>query len=210
MPHLTLLTPLCFLLLSFILTPTAVAIPAPANGDPCGPATQDNPNYPNTCNAIPALAQAPAPYSINCTADIDIAKYPALAITWGNCSASLNSACTKMKDPRTLTGRWIQTQLAAGCSLQFFIPPFQGSAPRPTAERCMEIFTALSDSCATAVPPSSIGSINLKTIPGYDPTYFDGDNVGKGYPNRNMGFTGNAVNVGYPSYLIVRANVPLY
>lgn len=87
--------------------------------------------------------------------------------------------------------------------MQFFIPPFQGSAPRPTIGRCAEIFTALSDSCATSVPPSNIGSINLKTIPGFDPSYFVGGNVGKGYPTYDRTFEGDAVNVGYPSYLIV-------
>jgi len=74
----------------------------------------------------------------------------------------------------------------------------------------MEIFTALSDSCATAVPPSNIGSINLRTIPGYDPSYYIGDNVGKGSPSRNVTFEGNAVNVGYPSYLITGAINPNY
>lgn len=205
-----LLTPLYMVFLSFILTSTAVAVPAPANGDPCGPAAQDNPDYPNTCTAIPALALTPAPYSINCTASDDIVKYPTLAIPWGNCSASLTDICTKMVDSRTLTGSWIQSSLAEGCSLQFFLPPFKGSAPRPTAQRCMEIFTALNHTCSTVVPPSNVGSINLKTIPGYDPSYFVGDNVGKGYPMHEAAFAGNAINVGYPSYLIVGNTSPDY
>ncbi|KAK4696418.1 hypothetical protein P7C71_g1489, partial [Lecanoromycetidae sp. Uapishka_2] len=189
-----------------MLSPTILSIPSPANGDPCGPAAQDDSNYPNTCTTIPALALAPSAYSINCTASYDVIKAPSLAVSWGNCSASINDTCTKMEDTRTLTGEWIETSLAEGCSLQFFLPPFQGSASRPTAERCIEIFTALNDTCATVVPPSNIGSINLKTIPGYDPSYFVGDNVGKGYPAADATFEGNAVNVGYPSYMIVGSN----
>ena len=200
--HRSLLTPLFFLLFSLLLAPVTMAIPAPANGDPCGPAVQDNPNYPNTCNLVPVLGTAPAPYSINCTADEDVVKYPLLAIDWSNCSVSLADTCTKMVDFRTLTGRWIQNSLAPGCVLSFFLPPFPGSAPRPTAKRCADIFTAMANTCQHTNPQANIAGMNLATIPGLDPSYFVGNNVGKGYPSRKYGFTGNAVNVGYPSYLI--------
>lgn len=38
---------------------STAASAAPSNGDPCGPAIQDNPNYPNTCAAKPDLATTP-------------------------------------------------------------------------------------------------------------------------------------------------------
>jgi len=173
------------------------------NGDPCGPTIQNNPDYPNTCNLVPSLAQAPAPYGINCTQTFDIVKYPKIGVTWDNCAASLQSICTKMEDSRTMTGYWIWSELAAGCALGFFLPSYQGSAPRPSGQRCMNIFTALVNSCRTTTKPSNVGGINLRAYPTYDPDFWvAGGYLTEEYPNNIINATGEAVNAGYPSYMV--------
>ncbi len=173
-------------------TPSSV----PANGDPCGPAHQDNPNYPNTCNLVPSLVQSPAPYGINCTSTIDVVKYPKLALTWSNVEASIESICTKMEDSRTLTGKWVWSVLAPSAALGFYLPPFQGAAARPSMQRCLQIFAAMNNTCATTTTPSNYGSINLATLPGFEAGT---DNKP---PQWNYNSEGGAVNVGYISYAL--------
>ena len=200
-----LLGPFCFYLLSILFTPPTLAtpapVPAPVNGDPCGPAIQDNPNYPNTCSVAPALALSPQPYAVNCTAIVPVQGYQGVA--WQNCSASFEDACTKALDPRTRKGVWIWTELAGQCAVGFFLPPYQGSAQLLNDTRCVEIFTALNDSCSTSVPPSNFGGVNLATIPGHPPdSVVNGHAVYNYYPKNDFTFMGNAVNVGYPSYAL--------
>ena len=199
----TLLAPICFCLLSFLLTPTTIAtpapVPAPVNGDPCGPRVQE-PNFPDTCSVAPVLVASPQPYGINCTAIYKVQGPQAIA--WENCSASIQDACTKALDKRTRTGVWIWSELAEQCAIGFFLPPYPGSAQLLNNTRCVEIFTAMNDSCSTSVPPSNFGGVNLRTIPGYPPSIVNGQEVYDGYPSSNFMFNGNAVNVGYPSYAI--------
>ena len=186
--------------------PVSTKAAAAPNGDPCGPVVQDNPNYPNTCNLTPALVQTPAPYGINCTQTDDIAKYPALAVNWASCAASLNSICTKMEDSRTLTGIWIWSQLQEECAFGFFLPPYKGSAARPSTSRCLAIFTAISDSCSTTTTPSDYGSINLSNRPGYS-CGVSGVSSQYGCGN-DLSYPGSAVNVGYPSYILAQKIQP--
>ena len=201
MSRLTLLAPTCVYLLLSLLTPTTFAtpdpVPAPVNGDPCGPAIQDTPNYPNTCAVAPVLVESPQPYGINCSAVIPItSSYTTVA--WENCSASLENICTKALDPRTRKNHWIWSNLAEGCVLGFFLPPYRGSALLQNYTRCTEIFTAMSDSCSTTVPPSNLAGVNLRNNPGFPPNTDSHGNKPAGW----YLFTGDAVNVGYPSYLL--------
>lgn len=204
MSHFTLLPPICFCLLSFLLTRTTIAtpapVPAPTNGDPCGPTVQDNPNYPDTCSVAPVLVKSPETYGVNCTAVSQVKEYE--IVSWGNCSASFQDACTKALDTRTRTGVWIWSELALGCAVAFFLPPYQGAAQLQNNTRCLEIFTAMNDSCSTSVPASNFGSVNLRTLPGKPPSIVNGQAVYDGYPDSDVLFYGNAVNVGYPSYAI--------
>ena len=201
--RITLPATICFSLLSCLLSPTTVAtpapVPAPVNSDPCGPRVQE-PNFPDTCSVAPVYVQSPQPYGVNCTAIIAVQGVTSIA--WSNCSASLQSICTKLVDTRTRTAIWIWSQLAEQCALGFFIPPYQGSAPLPTYERCTEIFTAMANSCQNSVPPSNFAGVNLRTLPGHPPSIINGQEVYDGYPESIMTFKGNAVNVGYPSYAI--------
>ena len=204
MSRFPLLAPFCFCLFSFLLPPTTIAepipVPAPANGDPCGPVIQDFPNYPNTCSVAPVLVNSPQPYGVNCTAITPIQGDEVVA--WGNCGASFQDACTKALDPRTRTGYWIWSELAYGCVVGFFLPPYPGAAQLLNNTRCIEIFTAMNDSCSTSVPASNFAGVNLRTIPGHPPSIVDGQEVYDGYPGNDYTFYGNAVNVGYPSYAL--------
>lgn len=171
--------------------------PPPINGDPCGPKVQDNPNYPNTCALTPVLVNSPDVYGINCTSLPGYGKY---RISSSNCEASIYSTCRKMEDSRTLAGRWIWTVLAPNCALGFFLPPYDGSASRPSWQRCMNIFVAMNNTAATTTFPTHFASINLKTLPGFDPSLFDGGE--KGPPKPGYRYEGAAINVGYPSYAL--------
>lgn len=204
MAHFPLLAPIWFCLFSFLLTPTTIATPAPVpaagNGDPCGPTIQDTPNYPDTCSIAPVLVKSPQPYGVNCTALSPIKGDE--IVSWGNCSASFQDACTKALDTRTRPGVWIWSTLALGCAVGFFKPPYPGAAQLLNNTRCIEIFTAMNDSCSTSVPASNFGGVNLRTLPGIPPATVNGQAVYDGYPGEDFTFYGNAVNVGYPSYAI--------
>ena len=182
--------------------PTAAAQAKQPNGDPCGPSVQDNPNYPNTCNLTPILADSPNPYSINCTHTMDIEKYPTQGVMWDNCAASIKSICTKMEDSRTVTGMWIASMLANNCALKFYLPPFDGSAPRPSGQRCVNIFTAMVASCRSTTVPSNYASVNMRALPTFDPSYWDDGKFDQELKWVGENATGEAVNVGYPSYVV--------
>ena len=207
MSRLTILAPTCFCLLLSLLTPTAFAtpdpVPAPVNGDPCGPAIQDTPNYPNTCASAPLLYQSPQQYGINCTADLygSNSKY---AIAYENCSASLQSICGKAIDTRARKGYWIWSYVQGNCALGIYQPALQGSAQLRNYTRCLEIFTAISDSCSSVVPASTIGGVNLRHFPGNPPPspQLEAD------PGSWVHYTGEAVNAGYPSYIISKRPIP--
>ena len=153
-------------------------------GDPCGPAAVvDDPNYPNTCNAPVQPVYSPSPYGVNCTTSYPINSES--SIVYSNCTAvAINSICQKLNSPHSTNGRWIWTMYAERCALGFFLPPFRGSAPIPSVEKCeTEIFTPMINSCSKFSMEVSTGSVNVAALP-------------------NFTFSGAAVNVGYPSYMI--------
>ena len=197
--RLTLLAPTCFcVLLLSLLTPTTLAtpdpVPAPVNGDPCGPTIQDTPDYPNTCTIAPALVESPQPYGINCTGTVEGSSQ---GVVWGNCSASLDDICIKALDPRTRKGHWIWSNLAVGCALGIYLPPYRGSATLQNYTRCTEIFTAMSNTCEAVTPAKNLASVNLEEYPGSPPPGSD-----KASGGNWIYYTGEAVNVGYPSYYL--------
>lgn len=202
MARFTLLAPICSCLVLFTLTPPTIAtpepVPIPANGDPCGPAIQDTPDYPSTCSVAPALVTSPQTYGINCSTVVPATGLQ--TITWENCAASYDSICTKALDSRTRKGIWIWSELASNCGLGFFLPAYQGSAQLLNKTRCIEIFTAMTSTCAAAMPASNYGGVNLRTIPGYLPHTVDGQEIYDGSVEKNITYIGSAVNVLYPSY----------
>lgn len=186
-----------------LVTVTSAVMPATtnaanaSNGDPCGPQRQDTPNYPNTCNAKVDLVQSPAAYGVNCSSadpSYDQTKKTVTPMGWGNCASSISNICSGIGNSSNPTGYWIWSYQTEGCAVGVFLPPYQGSAPPPSTERCETlIFEAIVDSCSTTTIPSSMGSVNVVTIP----DYMEGTSQGA------------QVNAGYPSY-IVSPNLPYY
>lgn len=179
--------------------PPSISSSTPVNGDPCGPAVQDNPNYPNTCNLVPALVDSPAPYGINCTKENGVLPTQWTAVNWANVEVSIHNMCIKMQDSRTMTGRWVWSKLAPQAALGFFLPPYPGAAIRPSMQRCLQIFTAMNNTCATTVTPTNFASINLRSLPGSNPSYYTGEAVRQG---NYLGYLGEALNVGYTAYAL--------
>ncbi|KAL8743846.1 MAG: hypothetical protein Q9184_008067 [Pyrenodesmia sp. 2 TL-2023] len=165
--------------------PTSTAIPSSTNnGDRCGPALQDTPDYPDTCNATVKGGpfSPPAAYGVQCQTYQHGWHGPGRT-AWHHCSGSITETCVKMSHPSTPNNTWIWSQRQPSCALGFFLPPYPGSAPLPSRERCETmIFAAMVRACANWLP-IDIASVNVKELPSAQ---------GKGA----------AVNVGYPSYLI--------
>lgn len=180
-------------------TPPPSSSTTPVNGDPCGPAVQDNPNYPNTCNLVPVLVDSPSVYGINCTVPDGITPTQWTTVNWANVEVSIYNMCTKMEDSRTMTGHWVWSMLAPKAAIGFFLPPFPGAAVRPSLQRCLQIFTAMNNTCATTTTSTNYASINLVTLPGYNPGLFI---PGETAPFYAQYYTGQALNSGYPSYAL--------
>ena len=150
--------------------------------DPCGPVIQiqDGLTPNNTCNRTVSLVTAPAPYGAMLTNDGSGNN-----ITWENCVTVVYDACAAMTDPSAPTGKWNWTDPGSGCVMGFWLPQYNGSAPVPTYDVCFNnIYTPMAaigaDFGGAAINQVAV---NVKLMP-------------------NNYETGEAVNVGYPSYTI--------
>lgn len=173
MRNATSLKPLILFLLAAILPPTHAF-------DPCGPLVQDAITPNDTCNRAVTLVTAPSAYGALLMNDGS-----GLNITWDNCNTVIFDACAAINDSATPVGQWNWTDPGSECVMGFWLPQYNGSAPKPTYAACMDnIYT----------PMYQIGLnygglaynqvvVNLKQLPDdYE--------------------TGEAVDVGYPSYTI--------
>ena len=190
-------------LASLIVTPTTTPVPvvtppaaslsstamtaAPSNGDPCGPLVQDNPNYPNTCNAKVNLTTTPEAYGVYCGSDAPSST------KWTGCDAAYRTTCHNILLTEYPKGVWVWTDPGAGCAVGVWMPTGSDSALTPSIDRCETlIFKAMADICSTTTDPSNVASVNLNTLPSFsDKTQ-----------------TGSQVNVGYPSYLLAPKSPP--
>lgn len=151
----------------------------PATYDECGPAVQTL-GTPDTCNSPVTLVTAPAEYGALLTNDGS-----GLNITYENCLPVVLDVCATLTNPLTPTGQWNWTDAGSGCTMGFWLPQYNGSAIRPTVAACENnIFTPMSD----------IGRINGGTA--YNQVTV---NLAR-FPDDYQ--TGEAVNVGYPSYTL--------
>lgn len=157
--------------------------------DPCGPLTQPLPNPAgNTCNVSIIDSESPAPYGVQCLTD-----YTNTHIDFDACSKqTIPAICDKLANPAVQNGTWIwaSANLPNVCYMGFYLPPYDGSAPKPDKGKCVnEIFRPLLGYCnpATGYEVSegmyNLGMVNVKTKP--DQTQ-----------------NGQAVDVGYPSYIM--------
>ena len=166
------------------LTSTAASA-APIDGDPCGPAIQDNPNYPNTCDAKVNLVTAPATYGVYCGSD------GPNSVDWAACGAAYSETCSNIPWAKFPKGAWVWTDSENGCVIGVWMPAGtdgagSGAAMTPSVTRCTDlIFSMMTGSCS--LPGQyNVASVKLNTLPSFtDPTQ-----------------TGSQLNVGYPSYII--------
>ena len=167
-------------LLFFITVHFAAAVPYAHLHDPCGPVVQGN-NLPNnTCNRTLDLVTAPSIYGALLLNDGS-----GLTIPWYNCLPVAYDACAAINSSDTPVGVWNWTDPGSSCVMGFWLPQYNGSAPRPTYDACMNNIY---------IPMYNIGmdfggkaynqvTVNLVKLP---------DNYQ----------TGSQVDVGYPSYTI--------
>ena len=161
-------------------TSTAAAA-VPSNGDPCGPAHQDNPNYPNTCAAKVDLTSTPESYGVYCGSSAPT------NIEWASCKTAYNATCANILWAAFPTGAWVWNDPGSGCAVGVWMPAGTGNAMVPSVERCNDlIFEAMTDSCSTTTTPSNVGSVNLNSLPSFS----------------DKTKTGTQVDFGYPSYII--------
>ena len=160
---------------------TSTAAPAaPSKGDPCGPKTQDNPNYPNTCAAKPNLATAPQAYGVLCGSD------GPSKIDWTACAKVASGVCENMIWTQYPKGAWVWSDPGTGCAIGTWMPVGSGTAMTPSAQRCQDlIIKAMTDDCSST-SSSNVASVNVRALPSFS----------------DVTQTGQQVNVGYPSYVI--------
>ncbi len=166
----------------------------PTNGDPCGPLIQDNPNYPDTCDAQPATVQSPAAYGVLCSSE-NPSNYQGTdyihgenLMNWDSWMISAKQICSDVNNSSNPTGYWIWSYQQDGCAVGIYLPGLPGSAPPPTPGRCETlIFQGMVDSCSATATASSMASVNLVN----NPSYLASNTA-----------QGSQVNAGYPSYII--------
>ena len=157
--------------------------------DPCGPAVQPSPNPAgNTCNVSIIESKSAAPYAVQCLDD-----YSGTHIDFDACSnQTIPAICDKLADPnvRNATWIWASANEPNACYMGFYLPPYAGSAPKPDRDKCVkEIFRPMLGYCNPAASYEvsegmyNLGMVNIKHKP--DETQ-----------------TGQAVDVGYPSYIM--------
>ena len=181
----------------------------PAATDPCGPKVQDG-HEPPTCdtslNSSSSLnssdvfgydasyvyqTDTPEPYGVQCLNSSSTTA----AIDQDSCKITTVDICNKINSKYSPKGKWVWSSIGgAGCVIGYYYPPYDGSAPVPSKERCRQgIYGAMVDLCV-AEPDyyfygvSNVAAVNHQRLPsGND--------------------TGAAVNVGYPSYIILSAPI---
>ena len=165
--------------------PSAVtSAAAPKNGDPCGPAIQDSPNYPNTCAAKVELTTTPSSYGVYCGAD------GPTTTNWSACQPDLLSGvCSLFAWSTYPKGAWVWTDPGQGCAVGVWIPAGTdglgaGAAMTPSTERCTDlILQAMNGSCSTTTAASDIASVNIAALPSFSDVRQTGVQVNAGYPS---------------------------
>lgn len=174
---------------SSVFTAIETGTPTPAAYDPCGPARQPSPNPAgNTCDAPITDTTTPAPYAVQCLNDFSDTNFSVTACV----TQTIPAICTKLTDPAVKKGTWVWASADAPdrCYMAFYLPPYDGSAQTPDEDRCVnDIFTPMLGFCNPATGyVETEGMYNLGMV-----------NV-KVRPDRFQ--DGQAVDVGYPSYLL--------
>jgi hypothetical protein len=158
---------------------TGTAASAPLK-DACGPAIPD-PTVPDSCDTPVEPVSAPAAWGVQCLNDTGSSA----PINITACAPLIGTLCSNQWQN---LGKW--TWLTApGCALGSFLPPkaFEGSAPGPKRDACENlIYASMVDGCQYAGAPWNLAGVNVKVFPSDGPA----------------GTSGEAVNVGYGSYVV--------
>lgn len=158
----------------------AATLPSTHSFDACGPLVQDSLTPSDTCNRNITLGAAPSAYGALLLNDGS-----GLTIPWDNCLPVLFDVCAAINASSVPVGRWNWTDPGSECVMGFWLPQYAGSAPKPTYDACMDnIYT----------PMYMIGMINGGTA--YNQVTVNLKQLPDDYE------TGEAVDVGYPSYSI--------
>lgn len=171
-------------------TPAAVDV-TNTKPDPCGPEIQLG-TEPNTCDLVPAVTKENELYGISCAKSPMVDSLGGTTINPSECTDAIVDICSAMTGNPSTTSKdvWVTRkkppteEKPASCSLSFYVPSLPGSAPIPSHGRCVQIFDAMIKGCEGQAYPGS--TINVKRLPFEQP---QNDN-------------GEAVNAGYPSYMV--------
>lgn len=177
---------ICQIILAFALPADPQSSPLETSvtlKDPCGPKIQD-PQDPtianNSCTSVIGLVTAPSTFGAQLLNDGS-----GLQVAWENCLPTEYDVCTSLTSPSTPVGVWNWTDIGSECVMGFWLPQYPGSAQIPTVDVCRNnIYGAMAQIGQTKGGTAyNQVVVNLAVLP-------------------DEFQTGEAVNVGYPSYTI--------
>lgn len=166
----------------------ASAVPSGSVKDACGPEIPDS-TVPDSCNTPVEQVSAPAAWGVQCLNDTGSSTPINITI----CAPLIQKMCSNQWQN---LGEW-NWLTGQGCSVGSFLPPrnFNGSAPGPTKNACEElIYASMVDDCQLAGVPWNLAGVNVKVFPA----------------NGYNGGSGEAVNVGYGSYIVAGRQLRSY
>ncbi|KAL8863974.1 MAG: hypothetical protein Q9174_007499 [Haloplaca sp. 1 TL-2023] len=177
----------CFLY-SWVIFAQTEGVPPPAapGTDACGPfdhrgdagfTTCTAPLVPNPGRGAPIL-----PYTYVCGRE----KNVTVAILSSTCARSASFMCRLLATGQLAAGEWHFTSDydQTDCRVGMWLPNIAGRAPLPDFNRCLnQIFQPMITNCVN--DEVNFALVNLNQLPDY---------------TRN--FTGEAINAGYPSYVV--------
>ncbi len=158
----------------------ASAVPTGPVVDACGPKIPD-PSVPDSCSTPVYEVGQPNAWGVQCLNDTGSST----AVNITSCATLIPELCSNQwQSPN----QWVWLT-ADGCSIGSFLPGsnFAGHAPWPSNAQCEElIYASMVDSCQYSEKPWNIAAVNIKVVPTDD----------------TWAGTGEAVNVGYGSYIV--------
>ncbi|KAL9581358.1 MAG: hypothetical protein Q9212_003949 [Teloschistes hypoglaucus] len=178
----------------------------PKATDPCGPAIQNGTDF-DTCTVDPDgteningspyvwFAGEPASYGVQClplptrNSSNGFGNAPAFnssAYVRNTTQCQIESFCTGMVTDNFPKNQWVwNTNGGPDCAVGMWMPAEAGAAKKPDKTRCMYgIYGTMGLYCEDGVEDAQIAAVNVKRLP------------------QGGGDTGEAVNAGYPSYLL--------
>lgn len=147
--------------------------------DACGPKIPD-PSVPDSCDTPVEESDQPAAWGVQCLNDTQTST----PINITSCATLIPELCSNQWQ---VPGQWLWLT-RDGCSIGSFLPgpDLVGHAPWPSAAQCEQlIYASMVDSCDWSGLPYNVAAVNIKVM-----------------PDDGLGSSGQAVNVGYGSYIV--------